>query len=163
MSTGPSLATLCLVRRRGSADELLLGWKKRGFAAGKVGGFGGKVHDGETIAAAAARELAEECGLVVTPQDLRKVAELTFVFPHQPAWDQIVHTFLVECWQGEPGESEEMAPAWFRVAEIPYPAMWDDSRFWLPLLLSGKEITARFTFRADNDTVEQADISVSEQ
>jgi 8-oxo-dGTP diphosphatase len=159
----PSPATLCLVRRRGSPDAILLGRKKRGFAAGKVGGFGGKIHEGETIEEAAARELTEECGLLVSLRDLRKAAELTFVFPHQPAWDQIVHTFLVECWQGEPAESEEMAPAWFSVAEIPYDAMWDDSLFWLPLVLSGKELTARFTFKADNDTVDRAEIQIIEK
>lgn len=154
-------ATLCLVRRRGSPDEILLGRKKRGFAVGKYGGFGGKVHAGETIAAAAVRELAEECSLVVPEQDLQRVAELTFVFPHKSEWGQIVHTFLVESWQGEPAESEEMAPAWFPVTEIPYAAMWDDSLFWLPPVLAGRCITARFTFQADNETVDHAEIQVA--
>ncbi len=160
MPTDLSSATLCLVRRRGAADALLLGRKKRGFATGKYGGFGGKLEPGETIAAAAARELAEECGLRVSPQELRPVAELTFRFPHQPAWDQIVHTFLVEQWQGEPVESEEMAPAWFLVADIPYALMWDDSLFWLPALLAGKRLRGRFTFRADNETVERAELEI---
>ena len=160
MPTDLSSATLCLVRRRGAADALLLGRKKRGFATGKYGGFGGKLEPGETIAAAAARELAEECGLRVSPQELRPVAELTFRFPHQPAWDQIVHTFLVEQWQGEPVESEEMAPAWFPVADIPYALMWDDSLFWLPALLAGKRLRGRFTFRADNETVERAELEI---
>jgi len=153
-------ATLCLVRRHDAVDALLLGRKKRGFAAGKYGGFGGKLQAGETIAAAAARELAEECGLCVSPQELRLVAELTFVFPHWPAWDQIVHTFLVEQWQGEPVESEEMTPAWFPVADIPYALMWDDSLFWLPPILAGKRLRGRFTFRADNETVDRAALEV---
>jgi 8-oxo-dGTP diphosphatase len=161
VSANLPLATLCLVRRRGSHDEILLGHKKRGFGAGKYDGFGGKVHAGETVAAAAARELAEECGLAVSPQDLAKVAELTFTFPHKPAWNQVVHTFLVERWRGDPQESEEMSPAWFPITEIPYDAMWDDSIFWLPLLLAGKRITARFTFRADNETVAWAEIEVA--
>ncbi len=160
MPTNASPATLCLVRRHDAPDALLLGLKKRGFAAGKYGGFGGKVQAGETIAAAAARELTEECGLVVSSQDLRQVAELTFLFPHKPEWDQVVHTFLVEYWQGTPAESEEMAPAWFPITAIPYPAMWDDSLFWLPPLLAGKQLRARFTFRADNETVERAEIQV---
>jgi 8-oxo-dGTP diphosphatase len=140
-------ATLCLVRRRGAADALLLGRKKRGFAAGKYGGFGGKIQAGETIAAAAARELAEECGLRVSP-------------PEQPAWNQVVHTFLVEQWQGAPVESEEMAPAWFPIADIPYSLMWDDSLFWLPPILAGKRLRGRFTFRADNETVARAELEI---
>ncbi len=153
-------ATLCLVRRRGPQDALLLGFKKRGFGAGKYDGFGGKVHAGETVAAAAAWELTEECGLVVAAVDLRQVAKLTFTFPHRPAWSQVVHVFLAEQWQGEPVESEEMAPAWFPLAEIPYAAMWDDTVFWLPALLAGRQIAARFVFRDDNATVERAEIQI---
>ncbi|KII91254.1 hypothetical protein PLICRDRAFT_173137 [Plicaturopsis crispa FD-325 SS-3] len=38
-------------------DQILLGYKKRGFGIGKYNGFGGKVDAGETPAQAAAREL----------------------------------------------------------------------------------------------------------
>lgn len=36
-------------------DEILLGWKKRGFGVGKWNGFGGKVEPGELIINAAKR------------------------------------------------------------------------------------------------------------
>lgn len=57
--------TLVFVRRpaaqdaAGAAGSVLLGWKKRGFGAFRYNGFGGKVEPGETVAAAAARELLE--------------------------------------------------------------------------------------------------------
>ena len=49
---GNKILTLAFVRRHG---EILLGFKKRGFGAGKWNGFGGKVEAGETIEDAAKR------------------------------------------------------------------------------------------------------------
>jgi len=49
---GNKVLTLAFVRRPG---EILLGYKKRGFGAGKWNGFGGKVEIGETIEDAASR------------------------------------------------------------------------------------------------------------
>ncbi len=46
--------------------------KKRGFGIGKWNGFGGKIEAGETIEAAAIRELFEESALEVKPADLMK-------------------------------------------------------------------------------------------
>jgi 8-oxo-dGTP pyrophosphatase MutT (NUDIX family) len=59
---------------------LLLGRKKRGFGAGKINGFGGKVEPGETILAGALRETAEEAG--VMPRDARQVGVIRFDFLH---------------------------------------------------------------------------------
>ena len=44
-------------------ERVLLGMKKRGFGQGRWNGFGGKVAPGETIDAAASRELREEAGI----------------------------------------------------------------------------------------------------
>lgn len=46
------LFTLIIVRNE---DEILLGFKKRGFGVGKWNGFGGKVETGESITDAAVR------------------------------------------------------------------------------------------------------------
>ena len=63
-------------------NRLLLGMKKKGFGKDKYNGFGGKVEAGETVEQAAIRELKEECGL--TANTCKKLAELTFKFPHKP-------------------------------------------------------------------------------
>lgn len=151
-------ATLVFLRRGHSPPQVLLGHKKRGVGVGKVGGIGGKVEPGETAAAAAVRELEEEIGVRVAESDLDYVARLDFVFPHQPGWGQRVHTYLADHWQGEPVESAEVLPAWFAVDEIPYGRMWQDSAHWLPRVLDGERIRARFTFRADNETVDTVEI-----
>jgi 8-oxo-dGTP pyrophosphatase MutT (NUDIX family) len=140
--------------------RVLLGLKKRGFGSGRWGGFGGKIEAGETVVASAVRELYEEAGLQAAESDLRYMGRLTFLFPYQPAWDQVVHVFLVEGWAGEVTESEEMRPAWFDPAEIPYEQMWQDGRYWLPLVLDGRSIQATFSFQANNESVAEAALKI---
>ena len=152
-------ATLVFLIKGEPPSEILLGLKKAGFAQGKLNGFGGKVENGETIERAAVRELKEETGVQVSEQDLRRMAHLTFVFPAKPEWDQVVHVFLARQWEGEPAESAEMRPAWYSVSKIPFESMWQDDPHWLPLILRGKRIRARFTFQADNETVDQVEIN----
>jgi 8-oxo-dGTP pyrophosphatase MutT (NUDIX family) len=142
-------------------DEILLGLKKRGFAQGKLNGFGGKIENGESIESAAARELHEECGVHVDLADLKSVARLDFFFPAKPEWDQVVHVFVAERWRGEPSETEEMLPMWVKTNSIPYDRMWADDIHWLPLVLEGKRVQATFTFKDDNETVSEAKIQAN--
>jgi 8-oxo-dGTP pyrophosphatase MutT (NUDIX family) len=148
-------ATLCLLVRGNPPQEVLLGMKKARFGAGKYNGFGGKVEDGESIAQAAARETREEAGVDVRPEDLERVAHMTFLFPYKPEWEQVVHVYTARTWRGTPRESDEMVPAWFAVQDIPYGQMWDDDLYWLPRVLAGERVRAIFTYRADNETVER--------
>ncbi len=147
-------ATLCILLREEPPRQVLLGLKKAGFGAGKYGGFGGKVEDGETVEDAALRELEEETGVRVLPEHLGYVARLEFLFPARPSWNHHVHVFLATCWLGEPQESREMSPEWFRVDDLPFDDMWQDGRHWLPSILAGERIWGRFTFRGDNETIQ---------
>jgi 8-oxo-dGTP diphosphatase len=152
-------ATLVFLVRGHPPTEILIGFKKSGFGTGKYDGFGGKIEANETIEIAAARELWEESGIQVAVGDLKQVARLEFVFPAKPDWNQIVYAFLAEKWTGEPIETDEMQPAWFNTDSIPYDKMWDDSAYWVPLVLRGKRIEAIFTYKPDNATVDTARIS----
>ena len=137
-------ASLCLLLR---GDEVLLARKKRGFGVGKWNGVGGKPEPGETIDATAIRETEEEIG--VTPRDLRRVATLDFFFPAAPefaGWDQQVCVYLTERWDGEPVETEEVAPRWFARDAIPFAEMWADDPFWLPLVLRGVSVRGQFLY-----------------
>ena len=140
-------ATLVFLIKRtdGQIKDICLAMKKRGFGMNRWNGVGGKV-DGqnETIEEAARREAKEE--IFVDVQDLNKVAELSFYFPHNSAWDQMVHVYLSENWIGEPKESDEMKPEWFSLNELPFPDMWPDDIFWLPEVVKGNLLKAMFKF-----------------
>jgi 8-oxo-dGTP diphosphatase len=140
-------ATICFPMR---GAKILLGMKKRGFGAGKWNGFGGKVQDGESIEAAAARELAEESGLIAAPADFENVARIRFFETNTPIFDDTV--FFLRKWEGVEKETEEMRPQWFDV--LPYDAMWAADRLWIPLLLAGKKIDGTVRFKKGMDEVE---------
>jgi len=152
-------ATLALPLRGNPATEVLLGYKKSGFGQGKYTGFGGKIEPGETIRVAAARELAEETGIIIPKSELVPVAVMTFKFPAFPAWSQRVHLFITTSFYGKAVETYEMIPRWFRTKEIPYALMWDDGRYWLPRILAGDKFNALFRFKLDNATVDSFEIS----
>jgi 8-oxo-dGTP pyrophosphatase MutT (NUDIX family) len=145
--------TLCLLVRGDPPQDILLGFKKVGFGAGKYNGFGGKVESGETIAEATVREVAEEVGVRVAERDLQLVARLTFLFSAEPALDRVAHVFLTTAWDGSPVESREMAPTWFAVPQVPYGQMWQGDVHWLPRVLKGERVRGCITFGEDNETV----------
>ena len=151
-------ATLCFLVRGDPPVEVLMGLKKAGFGLGKVTGFGGKVEPGETIVAAAAREMEEETGIHVSTQDLVPVARLTFRFPARPEWTQQVHVFFARSWQGRAVEGREMAPVWFGVDSLPFDEMWQDGAHWLLPILAGRRIQGWFTFQPDNETLAEGSI-----
>jgi len=135
-------------------NEILLAMKKRGFGAGLWNGYGGKLKDGESIYDAAKREVKEEIDIDV--KSMKKVGVLDFYFEgDKPDWNQQVHVFLIQEYNGEPKESEEMLPKWFKINEIPYDKMWEDDKFWLPKVIEGHSVYGRFLFGADNKLKEK--------
>jgi len=144
--------TLLILRRR---DEILLAMKKRGHGVGLWNGVGGKIESGETVERALVRECQEEIG--VTPTKYHKVAEHDFAMDTKDAgtWHMQTHTYLCNQWEGEPIETDEMAPRWFPISTIPYDQMWPDDRYWLPLVLRGKLLKTLFTFDKHNTILAQ--------
>lgn len=147
------ILTLVLVD---SGEAVLLGMKKRGFGEGRWNGFGGKVEEGETVVAAAYRELQEEVGIVAT--ELLQIGLLTFSFASDEALVLEVHVFQATAFTGDPVETEEMRPAWFLYDAIPYDDMWPDDRYWLPIVLQGRCVSGAFHFDAPASLIHQARI-----
>jgi 8-oxo-dGTP diphosphatase len=132
---------------------VLLGLKKAGFGTGKWVGLGGHIEEGEKPERAAVREVQEESGLLVPADSLQHMASIEFRFPARPAWDQTAEVFVTSVYQGEPEESDEIAPRWFSERELPLAKMWDDAKYWLPLVLAGEHIDVLVTFADDCATV----------
>jgi 8-oxo-dGTP diphosphatase len=135
-------ATLVFVVRH---DETLLIRKKRGLGAGKINGPGGKLEPGESSVACAIREVEEE--LCVTPTGLAQAGELQFQFTDGYAIH--VDVFRADGCRGEARETDEAVPLWTPLDRIPYDEMWEDDRFWLPLLFAGETFRGRFVFEGD--------------
>lgn len=152
--THPDIRRTLLFLRRD--NEILLAMKKRGFGAGRWNGVGGKLEKGESVEQALVRECQEE--IAVTPTKFWQVAELDFVQDAQTddPWHMYVYAYLCDKWQGQPSETEEMAPQWFALDDIPYTSMWQDDEYWLPQVLAGQKVTGLFTFDASDQLVNHA-------
>ena len=147
-------ATLLFLVKDG---DVLLGMKRKGFGMGKWNGFGGKLKYGEYPEEASARETWEEC--MIRVREMVKHAELTFLFPLKPEWNQTVHVFVSKKWDGTPTETEEMKPRWFDIKELPFDKMWKDDPYWLPKVLAGERLRATFRFGGDNESIENVKMS----
>lgn len=113
-------------------------------------GVGGRIETKETPRQSAIREITEEIG--VTVKSLNEVARLVFYFPYvkDHGWDTFIHVYVADGKSIKPVSSEEIIPRWFSFEEIPYrKQMWDDYRYWLPLVIGGKKIRGEFTYGKD--------------
>eukprot|EP00613_Pedinella_sp_CCMP2098_P000038 CAMPEP_0171627602 /NCGR_PEP_ID=MMETSP0990-20121206/20871_1 /TAXON_ID=483369 /ORGANISM="non described non described, Strain CCMP2098" /LENGTH=206 /DNA_ID=CAMNT_0012195491 /DNA_START=374 /DNA_END=994 /DNA_ORIENTATION=- len=135
--------TLVLVTN-GNYSRILLGMKKRGLGIGKWNGFGGKLEPGESIEAAAARELHEESGVVALNLERRGVVWQKFV--NDPVALEF-HVFHADKFEGTPMESDEMAPKWFEIGDIPFQEMWKDDEIWYPAFLRREYFRLFLLFR----------------
>ena len=135
-------ATLLYVVR---GDEILLIHKKRGLGAGKLNGVGGKIEAGESPLSAAVREFEEE--LLTRPVDPKKFGEIVFDVVEEEAIR--IHVFRSNDLVGEPKETVEARPEWTPVRDIPYDRMWEDDRYWLPLLLDNRRFEVYASFDGD--------------
>ncbi len=134
--------TLVYLRR---GQEILLGYKKRGFGQGRWNGLGGKVENGETVEASARREVLEETGVTVGALHCFGVVECDYRNVEKPGVIQI-HLFESYDFSGEPAETEEIRPQWFAIGAFPYDEAWPDDRYWFPLYLEGKTFRGSFVF-----------------
>jgi 8-oxo-dGTP diphosphatase len=126
--------------------QVLLIRKKRGFGMGKINGPGGKLDPGETELQCAVRETEEELG--VSAIDAVKRGELWFQFVDGLAMH--VAVFHANQHEGDVIETEEAAPLWTPIDEIPFEQMWADDAHWLHrMLTTDDEFIGKFLFDGD--------------
>ena len=125
--------------------EVLLIRKKRGLGAGNINGPGGKIDPGESPLQCAIRETEEE--LHVTPANIRDAGTLRF---QSDDFGKILgYVFVAQDFSGTPTETDEASPIWTPLDQIPYHEMWQDDIYWLPHVLFGKSVDARFVFKGE--------------
>ncbi|MCA9385836.1 8-oxo-dGTP diphosphatase [Candidatus Dojkabacteria bacterium] len=138
------------------SQKVLLGHKKEGMGNGMYMGVGGKQKKGETFEETARRELKEE--ITVEADQIQKCGQIHFYFPHKPSWSQTVIPFICTKWSGEPTETEEMIPKWFKIEELPIHSMWPDAKYWVPFMLEGRILEGHFVYNTE-DAIESFKIS----
>jgi len=149
----PGVCVVFMLRRGPAGVEVLLGRTHSGLGQGKVIGICGWVDQGEGADEAAVREVREQVGVRVEASDLHRAGTVEYRFPTRPAWSQEATVFVCRRWQGEPAETDGLTPWWYPLEAVPYAQMWDDAPRWLPGVLRGGTVDARFTFGADLATV----------
>jgi len=144
MAKDKKILTLTVIH---DGEKILLGMKKRGYAAGRWNGFGGKLNPGETVEEGMLRELNEESGLTAVKHE--KIGVLTFESEIEDYISE-VHLYQIHEYMGELIETEEMRPEWFSFESIPYDEMWPDDIVWLPLVLAGQKVAGNIYFKDSN-------------
>ncbi|MGI0092151.1 MAG: 8-oxo-dGTP diphosphatase [Nitrososphaerales archaeon] len=141
-------AVLCYLKRD---DKYLLLLKVRGkFGGGFWNAPGGKIETGETPEKAVIREVMEETGLHV--KKLEKAGFLEFYFgqgKQRPDWTAEV--FTSSDFSGNQTASEEGTLRWFSEDDLPVDQMWQDDRYWLPLLVKGIKFRGVFEFTSNSE------------
>lgn len=165
VGTNPNLtkAVVCYFVK---GDKILLGLRKKvslGLGENLISGIGGKVGDiegleNETFEEALHREVMEEVGVKI--KKFQQVGEITFLFPNKPKWNQFVIAYIVSDWEGDFVETESIKPIEFNINEIPYSKMWADNKYWLPTVLDGKSIIAKFLYDEENKNIVENEIIV---
>ena len=141
---------LIKTNKKGNPAKVCLALKKRGFGKGLWNGSGGKPEENETPENAALREVQEEFKIKVAKLDKR--GEISFIL-RQEQKVVLMHTYLATDWDGEPVETEEMKPQWFSIDEVPYEKMWASDKEWLPIILTGAKIKAKYTYTHEGGDV----------
>ncbi|MEJ2085975.1 MAG: 8-oxo-dGTP diphosphatase [Acidobacteriota bacterium] len=132
---------LFVIRNR----RILLIHKKRGLGAGNLNGPGGRLEPNESPVTGAVREVREE--LCIDVIDPTLIGELQFQF--LDGYSIHVFVFLADEYAGVPTETVEAIPLWTPIDRIPYESMWEDDRYWFPLLLDRQPFSGRFIFDGD--------------
>ncbi len=116
MEKNPTMLFVVAAALTNQAGEILLQRRPEGRQMAGLWEFpGGKVDHGESPESALARELKEELGVVVDPNNLHP-----FAFASEPLGDRhlLLLLYICESWQGDPQPLESPEICWLRPADM---------------------------------------------
>lgn len=133
--------TLCMIIRK---NKVLLKFGRRSISKNKWNGLGGKIDKGETPEEGIVREVKEESGLTVTK--MKEFGQVKFYKGSKKEILGLGYVFLVTGFSGKAVGGEEGELKWFNKDRLPLHKMWEDDRYWLPLLFEGKGADMEFVY-----------------
>ena len=133
-------AVLVYLRHEGEILMVRRDVKASDFHAGKWNGLGGKLEKGESPWDAAAREVAEECGLALPPERYHWLGSLTFPdFKPKQHEDWLVAVLIAEVTVAEKRSTWAKGPegtlTWQPVEHLMELNLWGGDRHFLPFVL----------------------------
>lgn len=132
--------TLCYLIKD---NKVLLQKKSKGlFGGGKWNGPGGKLKENEDPRECAKREILEEADVKISEPEKRGFLKF---FKGKELFI-ISHVFVANEFEGEPRSRREGIINWFNFNDLPFNEMWPDDKFWMPLMLQGKDFEGDFYF-----------------
>jgi 8-oxo-dGTP diphosphatase len=145
-------ATLVFIMRDGAdGPEVLLARKTRFIGKDKWNGHGGGLGHQEDARAAAVREVYEECGVIIDPNDLEEVGDIDFHNNPEdaPPFMCNVIVYRARTWEGTQADSPEMVDhTWFPISQVPYDDMLPGDKHWMPQFLKNSRMHAEVTYTA---------------
>lgn len=158
-SFGDIQRTLLFLRKN---NQILLGYRKKGFGKGKWHGIGGALEKDSPVEPALVRESTARLGIKPTHWNL--LAELDLIQDGETSdpWNVYIYAFICDSWEGIPTAPDDVELRWFPVDKLPYEQMWPADERWLSHVLAGKKVVASFTFDV-NDRIVKTQIEVVKQ
>ncbi len=83
---------------------------------------------------------------------------MDFHFTDKAEWDQRVMVYRIDEFDGEPIETEEMKPEWFKLDQIPYSQMWAGDDQWIPNVVDNRNFTGEIDFSDNGQKVTRIDM-----
>ncbi len=141
-----------------NGNNILLKKATRGISKGKWNGPGGKMDPGETPKECMVREAYEETGLTMRNPFFH--GKIYFYMNGRKKLTFVGYLFSTKKFKGKLRSTEEGIVKWFNIKDIPYHKMWDDDKYWINLMLSGRKFDMHFYYDRYNKRVKESRIIV---